>query len=656
MAAVLKPTLQESAHAAPVVIVGSGPVGVRLAQDLARRAPQLGVVLYGAESREPYNRVRLSSLLAGELGWDALTRDLRLPAHAALESRLGCAVVSIDRAARCVRDAAGRTQPYSALVLATGSTPYVPDIPGVRLAGVFTFRDFEDAQQLFARSIRSRRTVVLGGGLLGLEAARAMRRFHTEVVVVEQEGRLMPQQLDEEGAQALRRHVEKLGITVITGDGARQVNGDLRVASVRLRSGTEIPCDTLVVAAGIRPNIALARASGIAVGRGIRVDDCLRTSDPAIYAAGECAEHRETVYGLVAPGLEQASVIAARFAGGEAVYAGSMTATRLKVLDLPVFSIGRVRETDRLDLARSRVHRPTGGYGKIVTERGRLIGAIVVGKGGDIGRLQEAVARMRRILPWQAWRFARTGSPWPEPAHACVLAWPDSVAVCNCTGVTRGQLGAALASGCATAEALAAATGASTVCGSCRPLLAELAGNGVSPVPARGANILLWTGGAALAIALVAMLASIPYAKSVQLPWQWDLLWRDGFWKQVSGYSALALAALAAILSLRKRIRRFAFGDFALWRAAHALLAAATLAGLAVHTGGRLGANLNLALMATFLGVIALGSVAGGVVALEHRLGARGARLRRGWTWAHLLLSWPVPVLLGMHVFKTYYF
>jgi len=658
LAAVLKPARQVLARAAPIVIVGSGPVGVRLAQELARRAPHLGVVLYGAETREPYNRVRLSSLLAGELGWDALTRDLRLPAHAGLEARLGCAVVSIDREARRVCDAAGHSEGYSALVLATGSTPYVPAIPGIKLDGVYTFRDYEDAQQLFARCVRSRRTVVLGGGLLGLEAARAMRRFHTEVIVIEQEAQLMPQQLDQAGAAVLRSHVEKLGIRVVTGDGVRQVYGGLSVSGVRLRSGTLIDCDTLVVATGIRPNVGLARAAGISVGRGIRVDDGLRTSDPAIFAAGECAEHRDIVYGLVAPGLEQASVIAARLSGAEASYAGSTMATRLKVLDLPVFSIGRVRENDRLDLARSHVHRPADGnhYGKLVTERGRLIGAIVIGAGGEIGRLQEAVTRTRRMLPWQTWRFRRSGSPWPDVELTSVLGWPDAVAVCNCTGVTRGQLGAALAGGCASAEALAAATGASTVCGSCRPLLAELAGNAGPALAARGARALLGTSGAAIALALLALAFAIPYASTVQVPWQWDLLWREGFWKQVSGFTVLGLSVLALALSLRKRIRRFTLGDFAHWRVAHALIAALTLAGLAAHTGGRLGSNLNFALMATFLGVIALGSVTGGVVAFEHRLGARGARLRRAWTWAHLLLFWPVPVLLGMHVFKTYYF
>lgn len=658
MAAVLRENAVAATSVAPVVIVGSGPVGVRVAQELHRRDPALDVVLYGAERREPYNRVRLSSFLAGELGWDALTRDLELPERENLEKRFGCTVVAICRRAHTVIEARGRTQPYGRLVLATGSTPYVPDIPGIARPNVYTFRDFDDAERLFARRIRSRRTVVLGGGLLGLEAARAMRRFNTEVVVIEQEARLMPQQLDSEGAALLRAHVERLGIGIVTGDGVRRALGEDRVEAVQLRSGMRIECDTVIVATGIRPNVRLALRAGLAVGRGIRVDDSMRTRDPAIYAVGECAEHREVVYGLVAPGLEQAAVAAARITGDDARYLGSTSATRLKVLDLPVFSIGRVREGDKLDLARERVHRSADGktYGKIITERGRLIGALVVGHLPEPGRLQEAVTRARRVLPWQGWRFMRTGALWTEEQRGSVVAWPDAVAVCNCTGVTRGALGCALAAGCASAASLAAATGASTVCGSCRPLLAELAGAREPLAPVRGAKFLFGIGAAALFLALLAALFAIPYPDSVQLAWTWDFLWRESFWKQASGYTVVGLSLAALALSLRKRIARLKWGDFAWWRIAHAFLALLILGALAVHTGGRLGANLNFALMVIFLGVIALGAVAGGVVALEHRLGARAARLRRAWNWAHLIVFWPVPALLGMHVLKSYYF
>lgn len=640
----------------PVVIVGAGPVGIRCAQELTRRRPDLPIVIYGDEQSEPYNRVRLSAFLVGELDWQALTRDLALPPDANIETRYGYAVTAIDRVKRCVRDSTGFVQPYSTLVLATGSRPYVPDIPGVRHAGVYTFRDVRDAHQLLARQVRSRRTIVLGGGLLGLEAARAMQRFNTEVCVVEHFTRLMMRQLDEAAATDLLAHVRALGIEVILGDGVKRVAGDTAVTGVWLRSGRLLPCDTVLVATGIQPNIELARVAGIHVGRGIRVDDRMVTSDPHVHAIGECAEHRKRVYGFVAPGLEQAAVAAHSITGGRANYRGSLIAARLKVLDLPVFSTGPVTEEERLDLGREWHYRSAGVYRKIVTWRGQLAGAIALGPCPELGRLQEGVVRGRRIWPWQLLRFARTGSLWPEEEQESVLAWPAAAAVCNCTGVTRGQLGAAVAAGCRTVEALAARTGASTVCGSCRPLLAQLAGADATG-PERGWKWLLGAGGVALPAALaLALVVLIPYAATVQVPWQWDVLWRESFWKQVSGFTVLGLSALILLLSLRKRIRRFTLGDFPVWRVVHAVLGALTLAGLAAHTGGRLGSNLNFALITSFLGVVAVGSAAGGVIALEHRLGAGAARLRRTWTWTHIILFWPIPILLVLHVLKTYYF
>jgi nitrite reductase (NADH) large subunit len=329
------------------------------------------------------------------------------------------------------------------------------------------------------------------------------------------------------------------------------------------------------------------------------------------------------------------------------------------VLDLPVFSMGAVNEYSRLDLASELTHSDpkTGTYRKIVTERGRIIGAIALGEFSEMSRVQEMILQGRLVMPLQRWRFRREGSLWPEQEPGSVSEWPAAAVVCNCTGVTRGEISRACAAGCRTAEEVAAATRASSVCGSCRPLVAELAGAAGPAQPVRGWKLLLGASSTALkAAAVIALVLAVPYAATVQVPWQWDLLWRDNFWKQVSGYSVLALCVALAVLSLRKRVRAFTLGDFPLWRIAHALLGTLTLAGIAVHTGGRLGSNLNFLLMAAFLGVVALGAVAGGVIALEHRLGEGAARLRRNWLWTHILIAWPIPVLLAFHVLKTYYF
>lgn len=640
------------------MVVGAGPVGVRVAQEIRRRLPNRPLVVFGAETWQPYNRIRLSSALAGELPWSQLGTDLRLPEDPLTRVHLGCAVTRIDRTARTVTDAQGGVHPYAELILATGSRPHIPDIPGTGRSGVFTFRDMDDAQRLLARRVRSRRTVVLGGGLLGLESARAMARHHTEVWVVEHNDRLMPRQLDAEGSAVLKARVETLGIRICLGDGVMAILGDRQVTGIRLRSGAIIACDTVVVATGIRPNIQLALDAGIAVGRGIKVDDAMRTADPQIYAVGECAEHRGVVYGLVAPGFEQAGVAAHALVGGQSRYPGSVASTRLKVLSTPVFSMGEAGAEQSLDAAREAVYRnETGDYRKLVIRRGRLIGALAVGPWSELASIQEALLRQRRIWPWQRERFRRTGSPWPEQERDHVAQWPATATVCNCMGVTRGTLSNAMQAGCRTAEALSAETGASTVCGSCRPLVQELVGGAPQrqAVPRAGALVTV----AALTVALIVLMSAAPvsFPDSAEWSWRWDQLWRDAFYKQVSGFSLLGFMVLLGLLGLRKRVKAVRFGDFAAWRLVHVVLGAAALAVLLLHTGGRLGHGLNAALAITLIGLTVAGGLAGMIIGREHAVAVRsGRRLRRLTTSLHIAALWPLPVLLVFHILKFYWY
>ncbi len=638
----------------PGVIVGSGPVGLRVAHELVAFDGATPVVVFGAEAWAPYNRVKLSSFL-GSGRPDPVARDLRLPPPERVELRLGCVVRTLDLARREVTDAAGHVQGYRELVLATGSRPAIPGIPGTSLPGVFTFRDMDDAQRLCARRLRSRRTVVIGGGLLGLEAARAMRRFNTRLVVIEHEERLMPRQLDEVAAQHLLSHVWRSGVTVLLRERVAAILGAGRVESLLLRGGRSLACDTVIIATGIVPSIDLARDAGLRVGRGIQVDDRLRTSDPNVLAVGDCAEHRGKVYGLVAPGFEQAAVAAHGLAGGDARYVGSLAATRLKIVDLPVFSMGAVLRDAPRD-ARQHVHRDATGYRKLVTVGGRLVGAIAVGEWEPLGRVQEAIAARRALRPWHLLRFRWTGAPWPGAGSGNVSGWPAATVVCNCTGVTRGALAEAVAHGCASVESLAARTSASTVCGSCRPLLDQLCGAAPRAEPGSAR----WLGGLGLAaVALAALVAVSPpvlWPTTADLPWRWDQLWRDSSYKQASGYTLLALMAVLAFLSLRKRLPRLRLGDFGAWRAVHAAAGVGGLVALIAHTGGKLGHNLNLALALCVLGL----ALAGGLAGVLSARGARASVSQRGYLdrslWTHILLLWPLPVLLTVHIVKAYYF
>lgn len=400
-----------AAPTSPVVIVGAGAAGLRVAEVLLDRDPGREIVLYGDEPWKPYDRLRLSALLMGEIGWDGIEHCLSLPDGHRVHLRYHCTVLHINRGARMIYDARGRAQPYSHLVLATGSRPRIPQIPGIQLSGVFTFRDFNDAERLRARSVRSRRVAVLGGGLLGLEAARALQRRGMEVTVVEHGARLMPAQLDAAGAERLREQVLRLGIHTRLGRGVKEIVGTTSVEGVVLADGYEVDCDTVVIATGIVSNTDLALKAGLSVGRGIRVDDALRTTDPRIYAVGECAEHRGMIYGFVAPGLEQSAVAADNILGGKAGYRGSVTAAQLKVVGVPVFSMGRVGEEENPMDLRQEIYAGASEsiYRKLVLHRGRLVGAMAVGGWSQAGRAQEAITRGRRVWFWQLARFRRYG-------------------------------------------------------------------------------------------------------------------------------------------------------------------------------------------------------------------------------------------------------
>lgn len=644
----------------PLVIVGTGPAGVTAAERILGRNPRARIVLYGDEPWDPYNRVRLSSYLAGEVSESDLSMQPDALSDSRIEKRYNRRIVAIDRESRRIRDEHGEEQAYSALILATGSRAHIPDIAGIDTPGVYTFRNMSDAVALMGIGGWSRSVVILGGGVLGLEAAKAIQRFAGSVTVIEQNRHLMFRQLDESGAAYLLRHVESLGIRVRLAERIARVNGGGNLHSVTLGGGDELECDTLILAAGIRPNTGLALECGLKVNRGIRVDDRMRTSDHHIYAVGECAEHRDITYGLVAPCYDQAAVAAHNVSGGHAFYRGSIAATSLKVLGLKVFSMGLIAEDPVFALVRGYVYEDaaTGVYRKLLIRRGHLTGVISIGQWSQISRIQEAVAGNRRIWSWQLRDFTRTGQLWSATGDDSVAAWPETAVICNCTGVTRGQIGKCIASGCNSVAGIAAATNASTVCGSCKPLLQQLCADTSRPEPVFGWRALAVTAGLALLLALLSLLGpDLAYSKSVRVAWQWDVLWRESLFKQISGFTLIGLMLLTLGLSLRKRFSVKVPGRFDVWRIVHTAAGLTALAVLAAHSGFRIGHNLNLLLMTSFIGVMVAGSIYGGLVAFGHRAGFSAARnLKSAFGWAHILLFWPLPVLLLFHVLKTYYY
>ncbi len=644
-----------------IIVVGTGPVGMQFVRELSEREYDDPIIIYGSEPVQPYNRVRLSDYLAGELYRDALLIDESDSKLSNIEYRYNCAVEWIDKKFKTVTDASGRIQRYAKLIIATGSTPFMPMFGNRHYRGVYTFRTLSEADELLSRKLRTRHTVVIGGGLLGLETARAMQKYHTEITIIEHSKWLMAQQLDEQGAAYLERFIKDSGINIILDDSVVSVTGNEIVEGITLRSGVNIVCDTVIVAAGVRSNTALARDAGLVCRKGIRINNYLQTSEENIYAIGECAEHEDNVYGLVKPGFEQASVLAERLTGGNAQYAGSISSTQLKVMSKAVFSAGRngVDEESGASI-REYVYRneEDGLYRKIRVFGNRIIGAIAVGEWHESTLVNEAIQEKRKIWFWHLLRFKSSGNIWGNAEDIDVSTWPASATVCNCTGVTRGRLSHAVNNGCENVTCLTMMTRAGSVCGACKPLLAEFIGEDANVEPVRAWRGLLSLSALTLTLAvLFFFIWRVPYASSVQHDIRWDLLWRDSLLKQISGFSILGLIAIGLIVSLRKRVARFSIGDYDLWRMSHVVLGIAALVMLIIHTGFRFGSELNLLLMMNFLLLAVAGANASTVVATEHHMvPAMAKKQRKLWNKVHLLLFWSLPVLLGFHVLKTYYF
>jgi len=645
----------------PIVVIGSGPVGLRFIQALRKRDSTQPIILYGKEPWEPYNRVKLSSLLSGDIKFNDVKNAVFDDLDPHLICRFNCAVLKIDTVAKMLVDENGGYQPYEKLVLATGSRAHVPSIKGIDKKGVYVFRDLTDTQHLIARQVRTRKVVVIGGGLLGIEAAKAMQRNNTEVTIIEHMPRLLSTQLDEEAAALLREYIMSLGIHVRLGNSVHEViHNKHGVSGIKLSSGAEISCDTVIVSAGIRPNVEIAREAHISVGKGVRVDDSMQTNIKDIYAIGECCEHRKKVYGLVAPGYEQAEVAAHTIVKGKSKYKGSIVSSSLKVIDKSVFSMGEVL-SEGFDLVYSEykyVNYSKDIYRKIILKNRRIVGAISVGEWKEQRRLQSLINNKKMLMPWQVSRFKQTGNLLSDKEEADVKRWPSSAVVCNCTGRTRGDISNAIVSGCQSVEDVADKTGASTVCGSCKPLLVNLLDSKepVKPVGfSKSINVI------SIALIIVALLAygfgSLPYSLSSEINIQWDVIWRNSLTKQITGFSILGLSLIAVSLSLRKRVKKVNFGDFDMWRGLHVFISALVVLTLFIHTGFRVGDNLNAYLMLFFIAMLLIGSLSAITISLTHKFDlVTMTSIRKKMVWGHIILFWPVPVLLMFHIFKSYYF
>ncbi|MDJ0890375.1 MAG: nitrite reductase large subunit NirB [Gammaproteobacteria bacterium] len=476
-----------------LVLIGNGMAGMRTVEELLKLdAERYQITVFGAEPHPNYNRMMLSPVLAGDKTVDDIVLNSRQwYSDNGVELHTGDPVVSIDRVGRKVVTAEGRSVAYDRLLVATGSTPLIIPVPGADKPGVLGFRDVADVATMLAASREHRNAVVIGGGLLGLEAANGLLRNGMQVTVVHLLDVLMERQLDKPAAAFLKASLEEKGLRFLMEARTAEILGDERVTGVRFADGMVVDADLVVMAVGIRPNVELARQAGVHCNRGIVVDDTMQTFDPRIYAVGECVEHRSTCYGLVAPLFDQAKVCANHLARmGISRYEGSVTSTKLKVTGVDLFSAGEFNEAEG-DETLVLQDPAQGIYKKLVIRDDRVKGAVLYGDTMDGSWYFQL---MREGTDISAFRgsilFGQHDLGDAGHGDARVLALPDSAEVCGCNGVCKGEIvDAIVKKGLFTLEDVRAHTKASSSCGSCtglvEALLANTVGEGYAETPSK---------------------------------------------------------------------------------------------------------------------------------------------------------------------------
>ena len=462
-----------------LIVVGNGMAPSRALEKLNETEPDAyNVAIFNAEPRVSYNRVMLSPVLSGEESFEKtiIHGDDWYFKHDFILYR-GCPVTEIDREAKIVKAINGIAEPYDKLLIATGSSPVILPIPGNDKKGVLSYRDLDDVMAMLAAAESKKQAVVIGGGLLGLEAAAGLRNRGMEVTVVHRNPTLMDRQLDETAGHLLQRAIESLGIRVLTGRHTKEITGDDQVRGVQFKDGSSIQADIVIMAVGIRPSVWLAENAGLHVNRGIVVDKHMRTSDPDVLAIGECAEFEGNVYGLLAPLYEMANVAAATLLGDEEQhFENRVTAAQLKVTGIDLYSAGDFADSDNREEIVLRDPNQ-GVYRRLVLEDNRLVGTVLYGDTSSMGWYFQMIKDKTDISGIRDYMIFGPGYA-EGAAHdptAAVASLPDDAEICGCNGVSKSIIKHAIdENSMTTLEGVRAHTKASASCGSCTGLVEQL--------------------------------------------------------------------------------------------------------------------------------------------------------------------------------------
>jgi nitrite reductase (NADH) large subunit len=659
-----EPVTAENIGSDPIIIVGAGPIGVEATHQILRKSTGGPVLLYGAEPWEPYNRVRLSELLAGDLEWEAIVAKLDLISTDNVSLLMNNRIKSIDPKKKQIIECNGKRQSYSHLILATGSTPRAVDTQNKKLLGIYTFRDIDDTQLLLTQVVQSKSTVVLGGGIMGIEVAFALKQQNpdAEVILLHRNAYLMNRELDKETADFLLLQVKKEGIQVYLNTSVTDFIGTASLEQIRLSDGSLLPCDTLISCIGTIPNIELAKDAGLETGRGIKVNQYMQSSDPSIYAAGECIEYNGKTYGTVAPGINHAVVAVDNILqGNHHAYHDSIISMQAKIKHLPVFSLTSSRKIKNknniVNISFSRQENKR--FRQLSIYNGRLVGAKAIGAWNEIPMVQEAIDKQARIWPWRKFYFIRYGCFSPDSAASSLANLQHSSIICSCSSVVHGELRHAVAEGYSTLEELGAQTGAGKNCGSCIPLLTQITGMSPDTVyssPVSGRKLFLLSLVAVLPLILL-KLPNIPPPSSVLQKYSLSVVQQNHFFQQASGFTALFFLLFAQTLSINKRLNILNFLQYPIWRILHIVLIAIAGAVLLLHTNFSMGNRFSFNMMVLFFIIVLSGLTLSSAISLEKSFFGFIARkyrlflLRIHYMFVPLFL-----VSIIIHILVSYYF
>jgi nitrite reductase (NADH) large subunit len=459
-----------------LVMIGNGMAGIRTIEEILKLSPEkFQITIFGEEPHPNYNRIKLSNILQGDTSFEEIIiNPLQWYKENNIELHTGEAIVKIDHEAKVVISDKGRSVQYDELIIATGSKSFILPIPGGDKQGVTGFRDINDCEMMIKSSQQYKKAVVIGGGLLGLEAARGLINLGMKVDVVHLMPILMERQLDHIAASMLKGELEAQGMNFLMEKETVEILGDERVTGLRFKDGSEVDADLVVMAIGIKSNTEVAKNSGIYVNRGIVVNDFMETSIPHVYAVGECAEHREIVYGLVAPLYEQGKILANHICGVlSEPYQGSVTGTQLKVAGVDLFSAGEIME-DGTTQSIMAYNEYDGVYKRVLTRNNRIVGIVLYGDTKDSTKLyrmltkEEDISCMTSVSILQSECTGESGS-------GDIASMPNDELVCGCNGVTKGAIVEAIQTqGLTTLDQVSHCTNAGRSCGRCKPMVANI--------------------------------------------------------------------------------------------------------------------------------------------------------------------------------------